>query len=62
MENEKKNFSDQQRPRDVKNWDTNHCPWFIFGDEDAAKYDLEKAKSWFTKKFGRKKKRGCSDC
>lgn len=57
MENEKKNFSDQQRPRDVKDWDTNHCPWFIFGDEDAANYDLEKVKSWFIKKFGKKKKR-----
>lgn len=59
MENEKENLSNQQRPKDIKqDWDTNHCPWFIFGNEEAANYDLEKVKSWFNKKFKKKNKRG----
>lgn len=57
MEDEKKTFSEGVRPKDAKqDWDTGHCPWFIFGNEDSANYDIEKVKSWFKKKFGKKRK------
>ena len=44
---------DSDRPR--KDWDPTSCPWFIFGDDDAAEYDVDKIKKFFGK-FKRKNK------
>lgn len=59
MEDEKKT-SEPVRPKDQRNWDPSGCPWFIFGDEDSAQYDLEKMKKFFQRKFG-KKNHGCKN-
>lgn len=57
MENEKKDFPvDPERPK-AKNdtgWEPNGCPFFIFGDEDAAEYDMKALKSFFDR-FKKKK-------
>ena len=56
MEDKKKTLEsavDSDRPR--KDWDPTGCPWFIFGDEDAAEYDLDKIKKFFGK-FKKKNK------
>lgn len=52
MEDKKKIVPDINRPKDMKeDWDTTHCPWFIFGEDEAAEYDIQKMKAWFKKKF-----------
>ena len=37
---------DPERPK-KKGWDSNSCPLFIFGDDDAAEYDMKKLKQFF---------------
>lgn len=44
---------DANRPK--TDWDPNSCPFFIFGDDDAAEYDLDKMKKFFDR-FKKKKK------
>lgn len=51
---EEKNSQEQMRPKEQRDWHTGGCPWFIFGDDDAANYDLEKMKKFFQRKFGKK--------
>lgn len=46
--------ADSARPK-KKGWDSNGCPLFIFGDDDAAEYDLDAIKNFFSK-FKKKKK------
>ena len=55
MEEEKKNIPvDPERPKEKSGWEPNGCPFFIFGDEDAAEYDIEAIKSFFSR-FKKKK-------
>ena len=44
---------DPDRPK--KDWGSNGCPLFIFGDDDAAEYDMEAIKNFFSR-FKKKKK------
>lgn len=44
---------DSDRPKN--GWDPNSCPLFIFGDDDAAEYDMKKMKKFFDR-FKKKKK------
>lgn len=55
--NEKTNVGnlDPNRPKNKTDWDPNSCPFFIFGDDDAAEYDMEKMKKFFNR-FRKKKK------
>lgn len=45
---------DSKRPKKT-DWDPNSCPFFIFGDDDAAEYDMAKMKKFFNR-FKKKKK------
>ena len=45
---------DSERPKDKKDWGTSGCPLFIFGDEDAAEYDMAAMKKFFSR-FKKKK-------
>ena len=45
---------DPDRPK--KDWGSNGCPLFIFGDDDAAEYDMKKMKKFFSR-FKRKGKK-----
>lgn len=55
MEDEKKAVPvDPERPKEKSGWEPNGCPFFIFGDEDAAEYDIEAIKSFFSR-FKKKK-------
>ena len=45
---------DPNRPKSDP-WDPNSCPFFIFGDDDAAEYDMDKLKKFFNR-FKKKKK------
>lgn len=48
---------DSDRPKDKKiDWDSNSCPFFIFGDDDAAEYDLAAIKKFFNR-FKKKKEK-----
>lgn len=49
-------LKDSERPKDKKDgWGTSGCPLFIFGDDDAAEYDMDKMKKFFNR-FKKKKK------
>ena len=56
MENEKTDVTavDPERPKEKVDWGTNNCPFFIFGDEDAAEYDINAIKEFFSR-FKKKK-------
>lgn len=43
---------DPERPK--KDWGSNGCPFFVFGDDDAAEYDMAKMKKFFDR-FKKKK-------
>lgn len=47
---------DSDRPKNKAgwDWDSNSCPFFIFGDEDAAGYDMKALKKFFNR-FKKKK-------
>lgn len=48
-------LNSSDRPKDQKNdWGTSGCPLFIFGDDDAAEYDMAKMKKFFNR-FKKKK-------
>ena len=56
MENEKKASEQAVESQGKKKlpWDTGGCPFFFFGDEDSAEYDLDKMKKFFNR-FKKKK-------
>lgn len=46
---------DSDRPKNKKDgWDTSGCPFFVFGDDDAAEYDMKAVKKFFNR-FKKKK-------
>ena len=56
-EHEKKaaELNDSERPKNKSGWGPNGCPFFIFGDEDAAEYDINAIKKFFSR-FKKKKR------
>lgn len=55
MEDKKKTPAtvvDPDRPK--RDWGSNGCPFFVFGDDDAAEYDIAKMKKFFDR-FKKKK-------
>lgn len=43
-------LTDSERPKEKKKeWDTSSCPLFIFGDDDAAEYDMNAIKQFFSR-------------
>ena len=50
-ENEKTlaGVADSERPKDKLDWGSNSCPFFIFGDDDAAEYDMKAIKNFFSR-------------
>lgn len=48
-------LKDSERPKNKKDWGTSSCPFFIFGDDDAAEYDMNAVKKFFNR-FKKKKK------
>lgn len=38
---------DSERPKNGWDWDTSSCPFFVFGDEDAAENDVKALKKFF---------------
>ena len=57
MENKPDKLKDPKRPKDVNawDWDTGGCALFIFADDAAANYDLEKVQKFFSR-FKKKNK------
>lgn len=58
MENKIDKLKDSKRPKDVHSdwdWDTGGCALFIFADDAAANYDLEKVQK-FLSRFKKKSK------
>ena len=49
MDEGKKTVEPVKDPERPRNWDTSGCPFFIFGDDEAAEYDLNKLKKFFNK-------------
>lgn len=47
---------DPERPKNKEGWGTSSCPFFVFGDEDAAEYDMNALKKFFNR-FKKKKKK-----
>ena len=44
----------ESSPNEEKNdWGTGSCPFYVFADEDAAEYDMQKLSKFFSK-FKRK--------
>lgn len=54
MENKEKIPATVDPDRPKQGWDSNSCPLFIFGDDDAAEYDMKALKDFFSQ-FKKKK-------
>ena len=49
-EKETVQLTDSERPKEKKkDWGTSSCPLFIFGDDDAAEYDMNAIKQFFSR-------------
>lgn len=51
-------LKNSERPKDARNWGTSGCPLIIFGDDEAAEYDIKKMKKFFSR-FKKKQKDDC---